>query len=196
MKKLWGVHEAKDLWRLENGGEFDAANLHPVVMYTPLREYTMGIPKDDEGEAVIVHSYSHLSQPGAARNFALMVWNEKEDWTKPDLDMKVISCVGAPQCEACMGEELPMLDVASRWRVNPFLGGTALTASRLLDPTDHGSDLTTSEHVFAELDGDPDDVSLQAELVRRCVALFGPAHDIYTGRIYPVYSRVCESNER
>lgn len=189
MKRVWGI-PARDVWRLENGGVFEPDDLHPVVINSSVGQHVMGIPRDDESEAVIVHSYYPPSRKNSARDFALMVWRDKKEWTRPDLDQKVISCLGAPACEACMGEVLPAIDLASRWRLNPYMLDSKLTAGRLLDPTDQESDMTVSEHIFAEIVNEPDMTKIQVELTRRAIALFGPAYDVRTGEVYPTYTRI------
>lgn len=194
MKKIWGI-PVRNMWRLEDGGLFEPDDLHPVVVKTPIGEHVLGIPKDNEHEAVIVQSYYPPSRPNSAQDFARMVWKTHQEWTRPNLEQKVISCLGAPACDACMGEALPAIDLASRWRLNSYILSDKLTAGRLLDPTDTESDMTIDEHVFAEITDETDMTRLNAELTRRAVALFGPAYDVHTGVIYPAYSRVYERNE-
>jgi hypothetical protein len=171
-------------WKCENGEPFNPDALHPVVFSDIINERVLGIRKSDEDDAVIVHSYNPNIDQGRALDFARMVWGKPNTWTVPDLRTKVASCLGTPACEACRDNSLPTMDSIASWRVQSFRLSERLTAVHL--PTD-------SEHLLAAVTDEPDLDRIQAELLHRCVALFGAPYNSSTGEISPIYSQVYES---
>lgn len=186
MRKIWGI-PVRDLWKCENGEPFEPDDLHPVVFSDILHERVLGIRKQDEDDAVIVHSYDPTMDRGRARDFAYMVWGKPETWTKPDVNLKTVSCLGAPACDACIGNPLPALDTAHSWRIRSFALSDSLIAKHLPTETDH---------LLTEVIGEHDMERIHAELLRRCVALFGEPYDCVNGEISPPYSLAYETGPR
>lgn len=189
VKKIWGVN-VRDIWTIENGQPFEPDDYHPVSISSPYEELVIGIRRDNEEEAVVIHSYDPSVQPGASRGFARMVWKARSEWTAPDYESRIVQCLGAPACEACPGSPLPAMETVPNWRVQPFILDNKLTATHLLDPLDPECSLTTEPHLITEVVGETDPNKLNKELWRRAVGLFGAPYDEFTEERKPWYVTV------
>jgi hypothetical protein len=177
MKKIWGIPVTNLNWTNEDGSKFNPDELYPVVDYSQNRIY--GIRKQDETDVVVVQSYHKTAQRGGALGFARTVWGNPENWEKPDIDGRLITCLGESACHACDAASQGAADFAPNWRVSPLSGDTRLFARLLSNPGDPINESLSETHVLALVEHIPDDEdNIQKELTRRAIALFGRLVDV------------------
>jgi hypothetical protein len=194
VKKIWGLVDPSEIWKCENGEPLIPDDLHPTVDVLGRRLY--GIRKNNEQDAVLVQTYHPTAQKNGAFDFARFAWGQPDKWTKPDLSNRVIACLGAPACAACIDEPVAIMDLAHHWRIEPYEFSNELTARRILDWTDPECELTTTEHTLARVTELADLDKIHAELMRRCVSLFGAPVDMATGVVAPMYANLYRSYEQ